>query len=69
MPTAEANAQKVIQLESALSAPFYCIEREGDSRVFVNSSGAKVQFTTSEKAETVVTIFGNAFTREKELVS
>ena len=49
-------------------SPFYCIEREGDSRVFINSSGAKVQFTLSEKAEAVVTIFGNAFTREKESV-
>lgn len=49
--------------------PFYCIEREGDSRVFINSSGAKVQFTLSDKAEAVVSIFGNAFTREKETVS
>jgi len=48
--------------------PFYCIERDGDSRVFINSIGAKVQFTLSEKAEVVVTILGNAFTREKASV-
>jgi hypothetical protein len=45
--------------------PFYCISQEEGSAVFMNSSGARVQFSKSNDGESVVTIVGNAFIRQE----
>ena len=49
--------------------PFYCIEQSEGNCVFMNSSGAKVQFTVNDLGESVVMIFGNAFTQQESLLA